>query len=260
MTEPITEADYREAKDIGSAASDAIARTITDKLSLVEHPGAKLVILTFAAATVVGLLGGHLNKAKPERALADALDMLSHIFTDGSASPAELEKAPLTFTYRNWRGETDTRRALPLGIRFGSTEWHPEPEWLLRAFDIDRQAEREFALAGIGTQPHALAKALETIASCQWHWPEDDTSEDYCCGSPQEVVDAVYGWSGKAGEVVAVARGGIVEVTHCASLPPAPDADSDDDFWVEEATREAAQQKIDEELRRRAALTGGFDV
>lgn len=57
---------------------------------------------------------------------------------------------PVALTYTNYRGETAARRIIPRSIRFGSTEWHPEPQWLLLAFDIDKQADREFALKDFG--------------------------------------------------------------------------------------------------------------
>jgi len=91
--------------------------------------------------------------------------------------------------------------------------------------------------------------------ACQWYWPENSTESENCADSPQEVVQNAYGWEEPRGDVVAVARGGVVEVTYCAALPPAPDSDSDDEFWVEEATKEAAAAKITAELERRAALS-----
>jgi len=51
--------------------------------------------------------------------------------------------------YTNWRGERTLREIIPISIRFGTSEWHPEPQWLLLAYDIDKQAEREFAMDGI---------------------------------------------------------------------------------------------------------------
>lgn len=51
--------------------------------------------------------------------------------------------------YTNWRGVRSKRRVLPVGIMFGVTEWHPEPQWLLVAFDYDKQAERSFSFYGI---------------------------------------------------------------------------------------------------------------
>lgn len=54
----------------------------------------------------------------------------------------------VTFIYVNHRGECGTRRARPIRLWFGSTAWHPEPQWLMEAFDLDRQATRDFAEAG----------------------------------------------------------------------------------------------------------------
>jgi predicted DNA-binding transcriptional regulator YafY len=55
----------------------------------------------------------------------------------------------VSFTYTNWRGETGLRKVLPVMIMFGSTEFHPEPQWLLVAYDLNRQAQRTFAMSGI---------------------------------------------------------------------------------------------------------------
>lgn len=52
----------------------------------------------------------------------------------------------LTVRYTNYRGETSVRDIVPLGIRFGSNQWHTERQWLLRAFDMDKCEEREFAM------------------------------------------------------------------------------------------------------------------
>lgn len=51
--------------------------------------------------------------------------------------------------YTNHRGEVGWRRIFPQHIVCGSTDWHPEVQWLLRAFDLDRKAERDFALKDI---------------------------------------------------------------------------------------------------------------
>lgn len=62
--------------------------------------------------------------------------------------PLDPEKEIL-IRYTNYRGETALRRIIPISLRFGSTEWHPRPQWLLEAFDLDRRAERAFALKDI---------------------------------------------------------------------------------------------------------------
>lgn len=55
----------------------------------------------------------------------------------------------VTILYTNYRGETATRLILPEKIWFGSTEWHPEPQWFLEALDIEKQAVRSFAMRDI---------------------------------------------------------------------------------------------------------------
>jgi len=51
--------------------------------------------------------------------------------------------------YTNYRGETALRTILPEKIIFGSTEWHPEMQWLLEAFDEEKGAIRAFAMKDI---------------------------------------------------------------------------------------------------------------
>lgn len=63
--------------------------------------------------------------------------------------------------YTNYRGETANRSIIPLSIRFGSTDWHHEPQWLLKAWDEDRQAWREYALKDFDFTGGALLSRLE---------------------------------------------------------------------------------------------------
>ncbi len=53
------------------------------------------------------------------------------------------------FRYRNHRGEEAERRVRPIRLWFGSTSWHPSPQWLLEGFDLDRQATRDYAMANM---------------------------------------------------------------------------------------------------------------
>lgn len=57
----------------------------------------------------------------------------------------------VTITYTNYRGETSERNIIPEKIWYGSTEWHPEPQWLLTALDLDKKASRDFAMKDIHT-------------------------------------------------------------------------------------------------------------
>lgn len=55
------------------------------------------------------------------------------------------------FSYTNYRGVTETRCGLFVGISFGSNEWYPEPTWLMDYYDLDRNDWRSFALERIDT-------------------------------------------------------------------------------------------------------------
>lgn len=64
------------------------------------------------------------------------------------AAPAPSE--PVTLTYTNWQGKTAQRTITPVRVWFGSTPWHPEPQWLLTAVDAEKGLERDFALKDFG--------------------------------------------------------------------------------------------------------------
>lgn len=51
--------------------------------------------------------------------------------------------------YTNHRGERSLRRIRPQSIEWGSTEWHPEKQWLLHAYDLDKAVWRTFALRDV---------------------------------------------------------------------------------------------------------------
>lgn len=51
--------------------------------------------------------------------------------------------------YKNWKGETRERQIDPTQIWFGSTEYHPEEQWFLKAHDVEKDAARDFAMRDI---------------------------------------------------------------------------------------------------------------
>jgi predicted DNA-binding transcriptional regulator YafY len=55
----------------------------------------------------------------------------------------------IQFEYTNYKGEASTRTIVPLGIRFGYTEWHPQEQYLLNAYDCNKREGREFAMKDI---------------------------------------------------------------------------------------------------------------
>lgn len=52
----------------------------------------------------------------------------------------------LFFDYVNYRGEKSSRRVQPHSIRFGSSEYHQKPQWLMLATDLAKNEIREFAM------------------------------------------------------------------------------------------------------------------
>ena len=59
------------------------------------------------------------------------------------------EKKQVKILYTNWKGTTSYRNIVPLSIEFKSTEWHREEQWILNAYDVDKEAERGFAIKDI---------------------------------------------------------------------------------------------------------------
>jgi len=48
--------------------------------------------------------------------------------------------------YNNHQGKISTRTVMPISIKYISTEYHPDQQWILEAFDLDKSANRSFAL------------------------------------------------------------------------------------------------------------------
>lgn len=122
-------------------------------------------------------LAGDMAELRNRIALIDAgpLDIVQSD-TGGDALPvAEPEpQAPITLTYTNWRGETAERTIVPKRVWFGVTEWHPEPQWLLRAFDVEKRAERDFVLKDFGQKPEPQAAKVKPL-----QWVFHDATRNY---------------------------------------------------------------------------------
>ena len=48
--------------------------------------------------------------------------------------------------YTNWKGERRWRRVLPQSLWYGTTSYHPTPQWFIRAVDLEKNAVRDFAV------------------------------------------------------------------------------------------------------------------
>ncbi len=84
-------------------------------------------------------------------AVTRVLNEVAGVYLLAGQEPAAAEEVPpFRFMYRNWKGELALRTVtLPGCPRYGATEHHPEPCWLLPAFDLERGALREFRMADI---------------------------------------------------------------------------------------------------------------
>lgn len=102
-----------------------------EELPQAEPAQRKVVYETFAAQPICG--EGFDRVINPTLSLFDR--ELPH-----------LGSSPITFTYTNWKGEVGQRRAIPLRLFWGSNQYHSEPQWLLEAHDLDKDAHRTFAM------------------------------------------------------------------------------------------------------------------
>lgn len=71
--------------------------------------------------------------------------MLNVLRSDTLADPLK----EICFQYKNWRGEVSLRKVLPLKMWFGSTDWHAGDQWFIKAIDLEKGEERDFALLDI---------------------------------------------------------------------------------------------------------------
>ena len=96
----------------------------------------------------VGGYIGNSTKNEIEYAKKHGKEIIYHERTIFKGENMENKKI-VEIVYTNWKGVTAIRHIIPKDIFFGSTEWHQEEQWLLNAFDVEKQADRLFALKDI---------------------------------------------------------------------------------------------------------------
>ena len=55
---------------------------------------------------------------------------------------------PIMVDYTNYKGERSIRRIFPTNMFYGTTEYHPQPQYLLTVHDFDKKDQRIYALSG----------------------------------------------------------------------------------------------------------------
>jgi len=71
--------------------------------------------------------------------------MMPEIFTIGADNMAVTE---VLFAYTDYLGKLSVRRAIPKRFWHGSTQYHPNEQWIMTAYDMDTEKDRDFALSG----------------------------------------------------------------------------------------------------------------
>lgn len=56
---------------------------------------------------------------------------------------------PLKFFYKNWKGEYGYRTVHDPIMWYGSTQYHKEPQWMIKGYDVDKDDIRDFAVNDI---------------------------------------------------------------------------------------------------------------
>lgn len=60
-----------------------------------------------------------------------------------------MDERTVTIIYKNYRGETRERHIVPERLWYGATDWHPEPQWVMDALDVEKGEVRSFAMQDI---------------------------------------------------------------------------------------------------------------
>lgn len=66
-----------------------------------------------------------------------------------SVGNRRVEDIAIEVIYKNYKGETGLRKIIPLGMYYGHNEYHKEDQWLLKVWDLDKWAYRDYALKDI---------------------------------------------------------------------------------------------------------------
>lgn len=65
-------------------------------------------------------------------------------------TPGEIQEQFVVIDYTNWKGERRERKVIPVLISFGAfPPYHAEPQWVMRAIDLENGAWRHFAMKDI---------------------------------------------------------------------------------------------------------------
>jgi len=55
----------------------------------------------------------------------------------------------LKVKYKTWQGEIGIRNIIPQNVYYGSTVYHKENQWLMDVWDVEKNAQRTYAMMDI---------------------------------------------------------------------------------------------------------------
>lgn len=94
----------------------------------------KKIILVLGLMYLGGLSAVESQKSKPTNVILPKGIELNHA---------------VKVKYKNYRGEVALRSIVPIEIYWGQTEYHPYDQWLLKVWDVEKNAERIYAFKDI---------------------------------------------------------------------------------------------------------------
>lgn len=59
------------------------------------------------------------------------------------------EGIPIKVKYKNWQGNISIRNIIPQNIYYGNTQFHKEDQWLMNVWDVEKDAQRTYAMLDI---------------------------------------------------------------------------------------------------------------
>lgn len=84
------------------------------------------------------------------------------------------ETIKVTLDYTNYKGERKTYHIIPDKLLFISNKWHPEPQWLLKAWDLNKKDTRFFAMKDIHKWSIFILDQEEKEEEKEEELPEDE--------------------------------------------------------------------------------------
>ena len=114
--------------------------------------GDECVLFSTYGENAIGLNLKTLESINCIRAMLDDVEKI--LIAEQGAETMETSSVHMDYKiieigYTNYRGEYSVRRILPIGIWFGSTEYHKEEQWIMHAFDFGKEENRDFAMKDI---------------------------------------------------------------------------------------------------------------